>query len=59
MEQLAIVHLSELHFGDPHFFQPPLPPDGVPAANTRPSLLNLLVADLNSEELRDLTPRFS
>lgn len=58
MEQLAIVHLSDLHFGDPHFFQPPLPPDGVPAANTMPSLLNLLVADLNSEELRDLTPRF-
>lgn len=57
MKQLAIVHLSDLHFGDPHFFQPPLPPDGVPAANTRPSLLDLLVADLNSAELRDLTPR--
>jgi len=57
MKQVAIVHLSDLHFGDPHFFQPPLPPDGIPAANTRPSLLDLLVADLNSNELRELAPR--
>lgn len=58
MRQLAIVHLSDLHFGEPHYFQPPLPPDGVPAVNARPSLLELLVADLGTEELRELTPRF-
>ena len=58
MKQLAMVHLSDLHFGDPHFFNPPLPPDGAPAANTRPSLCSLLVADLNSDDFRGLTPKF-
>lgn len=57
MKQLAIVHLSDLHFGEPHFFQPPIPPDGIPAANTRPRLVDLLIHDLNSEDLRDITPR--
>jgi 3',5'-cyclic AMP phosphodiesterase CpdA len=29
--QLSIVHLTDLHFGDYHAFQPPLPPDGHPS----------------------------
>lgn len=56
MQQLGIVHLSDLHFGDPHFFQLPIPPDGVPAASKRPSLLDALSRDLNNPDLRDLAP---
>jgi 3',5'-cyclic AMP phosphodiesterase CpdA len=44
--QLTIVHLSDLHFGAKHAFQPPIPPDGHPAvAKGWPTLLQLLQRD--------------
>ena len=44
--QLSIVHLSDLHFGPRHVFQPPLPPDGHPAvAKGYPTLLQCLSRD--------------
>ncbi|WP_119421405.1 metallophosphoesterase [Desertibaculum subflavum] len=44
--QLSIVHVSDLHFGPQHAFQPPLPPDGHPAvAKGWPKLLETLKRD--------------
>jgi 3',5'-cyclic AMP phosphodiesterase CpdA len=44
--QLTIAHLSDLHFGAKHRFQPPIPPDGHPAtAEGWPKLLDLLQRD--------------
>ncbi len=44
--QLSIIHLSDLHFGPKHSFQPPLPPDGHPAvAKGWPTLFDSLSRD--------------
>jgi 3',5'-cyclic AMP phosphodiesterase CpdA len=44
--QLTIAHLSDLHFGPRHRFQPPIPPDGHAAvAKGWPKLLQLLERD--------------
>jgi 3',5'-cyclic AMP phosphodiesterase CpdA len=44
--QLTLVHLTDIHFGPKHAFQPPLPPDGHPAvARGWPTLLQSLTSD--------------
>ena len=44
--QLSIIHLSDLHFGPKHAFQPPLPPNGHPAvAKGWPTLFESLHKD--------------
>jgi 3',5'-cyclic AMP phosphodiesterase CpdA len=44
--QLTLIHLTDIHFGPKHAFQPPLPPDGHPAvARGWPTLLQSLNKD--------------
>jgi 3',5'-cyclic AMP phosphodiesterase CpdA len=44
--QLTIIHLTDLHFGPNHAFQPPLPTDGHPAVTKGwPTLLQSLTKD--------------
>lgn len=55
--QLSIVHLSDLHFGPKHAFQPPLPPDGHPAvAKGWPTLLQCLSKDWTFGSFADRGP---
>jgi len=55
--QLTIVHLSDLHFGARHRFQPPIPPDGHPAiAKGWPKLLDLLQRDWMGGTFADRGP---
>lgn len=56
--QVGIVHLSDLHFGDPHYFQPPITPAGSRAANTFPPLSQLIAKDLNSPDFKKLMPQY-
>ena len=52
--QLSIVHLTDLHFGERHAFQPPLPPDGHPAvARGWPTLLQSLSKDWTTGTFAD------
>jgi 3',5'-cyclic AMP phosphodiesterase CpdA len=44
--QLTLVHLTDLHFGDKHRFEPPVPPDGRPGKGRGwPTLLESLTKD--------------
>jgi 3',5'-cyclic AMP phosphodiesterase CpdA len=47
-KQLVIIHLSDLHFGRTHRFNPPKAPSGdIPARKGSPTLLEKLSEDLN------------
>ena len=50
--EIELIHLSDLHFGKEHRFDPPLAPDGkkVPR-NGWPTLADSLVADFSNDEL--------
>src|SRR5689334_19428710 len=51
LPNVRIVHLSDLHIGDDHRFQPPVPPDGRrPPNRGYPSLAASVAADLKSSE---------
>jgi 3',5'-cyclic AMP phosphodiesterase CpdA len=52
--QLTLIHLTDIHFGPKHAFQPPLPPDGHPAvARGWPTLLKSLSDDWTSGTFAD------
>jgi 3',5'-cyclic AMP phosphodiesterase CpdA len=54
LKQIAIIHLSDVHFGDHHRFQPPASPDGgLPAHQGYPSLLETLRKDWEAGENED------
>ena len=46
--QVVVVHLSDIHFGDGHRFSPDHTPSGEPAQETVPDLLESLTADLDT-----------
>src|SRR4051812_46535382 len=50
--QICIVHLSDVHFGPNHRFDPPATPDGdIPDDPGYPSLLEKLTKDWQSNDL--------
>jgi 3',5'-cyclic AMP phosphodiesterase CpdA len=49
--QVVIIHLSDLHFGEKHRFNPPKTPSGDrPARNGYPTALEKLAEDLNHDD---------
>ena len=52
MRQLQIIHLSDIHFGDNHIFNPESAPGGdIPPKDRYPTMYEKLREDLNYARL--------